>query len=331
MDFKRNAIKYRRSLVTSALAAVAFSSALVADAPPSPGIQIVDLKQAATVRTNVIDRATGAWQAVLEFDVKITGGAVLSFTVAAPAGVKSTQEVQTIATGFTHIKIRLDGTAKLPAEVTLVGQNMDRPMRITVPAVTITISDPTVDRIVLGSLLGSAILVIAGAIAAKKSLWTDIGTQSWTFDSLATNTAVGAGVVALVVKILPGADVPYTQLSAILGFLGAIAPTAYNLTTRTVEGASKGKVLFFVISAIFTGSSVTGQLQVVFNALQNAEDKLPVTSLAILEGILALVAAGFAYHLVRATRDTIVAQSSGATATMLAPRHALPGGRFSAL
>jgi hypothetical protein len=191
--------------------------------------------------------------------------------------------------------------------------------------------DVGIDLITLLSLVLSAIAVIVGAALAKKSLWIDIGTQNWTIDSWATNIAAGTGILALVVKIIPGVDVPYTQLSAILGFIAGVAPTIYNLTTRAVGGVQKGKVLFFVLSAILTGVAIFGQLCIAFDALGTPSANIPAGSLIGLRTLVGLIGAAFAYHLFSGTRDTILAQSPGAPAETFLLRHLLPNGGFAAL
>ena len=201
----------------------------------------------------------------------------------------------------------------------------------TSPNPLAAIPGQTVDHIVLGSLLLAAVVAGAGVAASHRSLWDEMGQQNWTFDSWATNTAVGAGIVALVVKIVPGGDTPFTQLSAILAFIGAMAPTTYNLTTRTVKSVLKGKVFFFGFSAILTGGAVFGQLQIAFDLLREPEAGIPPFSTAALRVLLSLVAVAFVYHLFESTRDTIVAQTSGAEPEKVAQRFRLPRGGFSAL
>jgi hypothetical protein len=295
-------------------------------------VEIVDLSQAASVTSTITNPATGQWDARLELDLKVSRDITPSFSGQAGESVTISTSVRAIdSTGYSHAKLLLSGRSKLPAVVTLIGNSMDKPLKITVPAPPVVVPGERVDWIVLLSLTVALVIVGAGTAASHKPLWADMGTQSWTFDSWATNIAVGAGVVALITKILPGGDVPFTQLSAILGFIGAIAPTAYNLTTRTVNSAMKGKVLFFALSAMLTSGAVFGQLQIGHYLLSGSSNAIPPYSLLVLEGLLWLVGAAFVYHLFLGTRDTIVAQSPGTVPARIAPRHKLGGGSFTAL
>ena len=289
-------------------------------------LEIVDFGQNFTVTTEWKDQAKGEWQAVFNLDLKASNGAKPDFSLVDPkkdVTLMQPPDVREVEPdGYRRVTFNLTGTAKLPAVVTMT-EPLLKPMRFTVPPVSMVISNDAIDRIVLGSMLAAAVVVVTGAFLAQKDLWLDMGRQQWTFDSWATNTAVVAGAGAMVLKLIPGADVPYTQVSAILGLIGALAPTAYNLTTRSENGIQQGKVAFFVASTILTGGSVIGQLQVAFRVLHAAPGSIPPATLTAIDVMVGAVAAAFVFHLLTSVRDTITAQTTPTAAA--SPLHRLAG------
>lgn len=253
---------------------------------------------------------SGTWKSNWRLEAENAGCAVLR--VVTPEKVSLTCQEQPPAPVHSgdprFLTLTLEGNTPLPQTIYLMGLE-GGPVRLEIP---LPAPSPIgADRFVWLALLAALVTVVGGLIWARKSLWTKLGKQGWTFESFASNAALAVGLGVNLLNLLPGSNVPYTTLTNIFAFIAAAAPIAYNMTTRTENDVKKSRVIFFGCSAVMTGLAAFGQVFILHDTLVTAgTSELPKLSLWILQGVVVLVGAALAYRMVTSVRDTVDQQSA---------------------
>lgn len=169
--------------------------------------------------------------------------------------------------------------------------------------------------LVLWLPLGLALLAAAvAAFLLRNRLADDMGPPSWSFGtSWASNISVAGGLLtfAAAIALLKDAhdtvltNPQYVVFSVVLPLIAAIAPLVYMCLAR-LENANpgiriKGWVGTFILASLFTIWGSLGQiiLQILVIADICKAAQIPVPAGCVVDGILALLAAGLWCYAVR--------------------------------